>query len=478
MKGSLYVALDYFKNEPNYRFYNISGDSKYSLYLNICFFDNLIDFLYFDGNLKKELCKAIEDDKSSLNDCLKKLLNYYNFNKSSNNLIETIDTVYIYGNIDEIVEFINNNPILEDKKVVIDNFFSFRNDDLYLLLSELSDYSNIYINLKGNSNAVNIEDIIKTVDIIDNMTNLVKRFDFSQIEQIMYVYDLVRDRIYVKEKSGESRNNSRDLTSVLLGDKIVCLGFSNIFDAIMQKLNIKSRIYILNPTENGKFKHARNVVYVNDDKYNINGIFFFDTTWDCKKDDNKFLESYQYFAVNKLNIDCMNEFNNLKDEEFFNFNMYRADEIVQLIIHGRYNEIPNNYFKAVNNLSKFIDDGLVILSNVNNNYYENRLNNDEEYVNYISEKIYYYADLLDQELNYKQLSDILYNVRKIQYYENPSKYAFDIKLIEENAYNYEIESDEFNSYLESKNFKKNIEVIKLAKTLRKVYEKKVNLNKK
>ena len=169
MKGSLYVALDYFKNEPNYRFYNISGDSKYSLYLNICFFDNLIDCLYFDGNLKKELCKAIEDDKSSLNDCLKKLLNYYNFNKSSNNLIETIDTVYIYGNIDEIVEFINNNPILEDKKVVIDNFFSFRNDDLYLLLSELSDYSNIYINLKGNSNAVNIEDIIKTVDIIDNM---------------------------------------------------------------------------------------------------------------------------------------------------------------------------------------------------------------------------------------------------------------------------------------------------------------------
>ena len=67
----------------------------------------------------------------------------------------------------------------------------------------------------------------------------IKKLHLSPLETVLYVYDLVRERKYQEEGANECHTKSRDLTSVLLGDKIVCAGFVNLFNTILEKLDIK-----------------------------------------------------------------------------------------------------------------------------------------------------------------------------------------------------------------------------------------------
>lgn len=93
----------------------------------------------------------------------------------------------------------------------------------------------------------------------------------------MYVYDIVKYRIYNKDE--DNYLNNRDLDKVTSGNTIVCSGFSNLFNAILMSLDIKA-MPLISKTAN----HQRSIVYVNDSKYDIDGIYVFDPTWDCRKE--------------------------------------------------------------------------------------------------------------------------------------------------------------------------------------------------
>ena len=177
--------------------------------------------------------------------------------------------------------------------------------------------------------------------------------------------------------------------------------------------------------------HARNVVYLNDDKYAKNGVYFFATTWDCKKDDNNiFLYSYKYFANTK---ELFNEYdfeNNLIDITFYNFSINKAWEVGEFLIDDRYKDIPNNYITAINKISKIIDDGQLKLPNIFNNMPETLVQNKDN-IYFIINKIYDYTELLNQQIDLKKILKAFYNVRRCQYSENPKKYPFDIQTFKE-----------------------------------------------
>ena len=43
----------------------------------------------------------------------------------------------------------------------------------------------------------------------------------------------------------------------------------------------------------------RTIALINDLKYNINGFYIFDPTWDCKRDENNsHLSGYKFFGKN------------------------------------------------------------------------------------------------------------------------------------------------------------------------------------
>ena len=194
-------------------------------------------------------------------------------------------------------------PIILYNKIVDENIYNL--NDYPTIKEQYKHNSNIYFYIEGNTQPISITEFEKTYNIINNIVSKINKLNLSQLEQIMYVYDLVRDRVYTKELITEPPYISRDLTSVLLGNRIVCVGFTKIFNQILQNLGITSKkehLINLNPNESN---HVRNIVYIKDKKYNIEGYYIFDLTLDCKdrEFDNSYLNSYRYFAKTKKEID-------------------------------------------------------------------------------------------------------------------------------------------------------------------------------
>lgn len=258
----------------------------------------------------KEIIRECDNYYSELNDKLdakeKELINK---NKkdllSGKNVYYEADCIHIFGTYDEIITFLDNNIELTNKKIVIEKV-SYKEND-YEAIKKLSKYKNINVKADHDIGCISIEQYLEVYEKINLIKKGIKKYNLSPIEQLMYTYDIVRDRVYVEENDYESSQVSRSLSSILTGDKIVCAGFANIFDEIAKQLGFKSMVYTL---QFGEEYHARNMVYVKDEKYNINGIYFFDPTWDCKKENNDYLKSYKFFARTKSEMDVIHKSSN------------------------------------------------------------------------------------------------------------------------------------------------------------------------
>lgn len=154
-------------------------------------------------------------------------------------------------------------------------------------LNELNN-PNITISYQDTTRDLNIKELYNLSLLIDEVAKKINKYNLSPLEKIVYVYDYVKKREY---HECEDKTNSRDLDKVINGENIVCVGYSNLFNAILKSLNISCI-----PLISIKAKHQRSLVYVKDDKYNINGIYAFDPTWDSKKT-KAYIDNYNYFAM-------------------------------------------------------------------------------------------------------------------------------------------------------------------------------------
>ena len=415
-------------------------------------------------------------------------------NKDDNfyqNFINNIEYVKIIGDFETVKTYLEKNPILKTKKIILCDAFDLEYDTKYIT-KLFADYNNIYVEIMGNDLPITLEELNKTQTIIRNIVNEIKQYNFSPIEQLMYLYDKVRERMYIREDKNESYTESRDLTKVLTGNKIVCAGYANIIDAIVRMLNFSSfKNYIIH--KNKDVGHVLNAIYVKDDKYSINGIFYFDATWDSKKDNtNNYLYSYKYFAKNKNTIEGYQK--NLYDNvDLSGYSSEMVDTIIEKINKNELRKLNKNIVDTINTLSRLVYGKNLIQSlmrmpeNMVPDFLKCEFNKDE-----IIEKAKYLDTLLNQEIDCDVMLKILYNVRKVEYYKNPNKFAFDINLIFNVIYNSNWLYDEatikllisiFGKDSALENIKKytfnqyyktdtglNMERIRLTKTLRNVYE--------
>ena len=240
---------------------------------------------------------------------------------------------------------------------------------------------------------------------LNEFISYIKSLNLSPIEQIMLVYD--------KTKLFESvgNNNSletRQLPDVIANGKAVCVGFTNFFNECMMRLGFKNcavESYVNNVS------HMHSIVEINDDKYDIHGIYNFDSTFDSL--DINFSDrtiSYAFFGKS------IEEINNLKDER-----ISRGISIVLMRgIDGKYeevsNEIPTRTMNIVNGFfqteesSRFIREHYEELKDKSN---WPSLN--ENYLFQISQLGFKIRGTHNIPLS--TLEEVIKNVRKI---ENPS----------------------------------------------------------
>lgn len=337
-------------------------------------------------------------------------------------LFENIGYIEIDGSFKKVHDYLKINPELKRENILLATPLDLEYTTLLEVKKYLSEFNNVYFNVDGNYEPIKIGDYEKTLNKIQDILAHIKKYNYSPFESALHAYDLVRDKQYKEEDIGEKYTISRDLTSALLDDKIVCGGYANIFKRVLKQLKIPAIIRKLNG--NGETRdHAIVLAYIKDDKYDIEGVYDFDVTADSKKNDNNFFNKYAGFA--KTRAQMMNIYRGKFSDDTF----YLLSTDLVTCFENCYNEygidgILEQLLKPINRLSNLID-GKPLLNIIQ------LINATQTDIEQIIDCLYRYDDFLNNAIYADVFLKILYNVRKNEYYENPSKYPFSVDAFHE-----------------------------------------------
>lgn len=308
----------------------------------------------------------------------------------------------------------------------------------YLINQCLSDSDAHY-----EDNSYTKEDVILVLSYIKNVIETVKQFNLSPLEQVMYVYDLVKNRSFIERAKGEDYIESRDLARILKSDKIVCLGFAVLMKALLDELKIENEIVVLSSI-NSNSGHARNMIVIKDEKYNLDHILFFDATWDSKNSSNgkDNVNKYDCFGKTKFQFDAVDSkkyknnqylplYPNYKDTEFLKtvpFDLVKSKKVFRKIDWKKILEedetISIDFEEKVDMLMNDKDPVMAMIMLHGNKDFEVKL-------------YQFYHKILSRNLPSESFLRCLYTVRRIEHYINPQEYPFDRETILNTAYYYE-----------------------------------------
>lgn len=386
----------------------------------------LSDFLENNEELEKALTNevefSIEYEREPLFESIEKLSELQN---NTSKVIDNIKWVRIAFSNSNIKEYIDSHPYLLNKNIILPTRLTITDyDKASKLLDEYHDYKNhIYVLMDNNSNYVKLEDAYNTILKVKKIAEDTLKLGMSPMEEVMYVYDQVRSRIYKKEEDLKDHYKSCDLTEVLNNDTIVCLGYANIFNAILNYLKIDNHIVSLSQTD-GPFGHSRDIAYIKDDKYGIDGVYYFDPTFDSQKtnNSNNYLNTYRHFAKTKAEMDALDEGKYIDNKfEYYNLNM--GEEVKEIFDTGDYEMLEkNNMVKSINYMSNIVN-GSYLIGRMNllpiSPYYG------QFDKNAILDGLDNILNKFQQPISAETYIDILRNVRKKEYYQDAVTYPYE-----------------------------------------------------
>ena len=430
------------KFQPNYEedvnevFYSCLDDYSLSISLdeNTTLEDALNNKKMLDAHFRNEI-KIIQDfnefeepeEQEENKKRIKKIEKKWKYFR--NNFSKLIDLFEFVSFEDEskIGKYLEEYPKLRDKNIVLGIILDISDYDKLVEIEEKYNdiKEKIYVKMDGNTDYINLDECRKTIMSVKNTAMRIKSLNLSPIETMMYTYDFVRERIYTFEDENQKATASRDLTRVLFGDKIVCVGYTVLFNALLKYMGFEnvneSSLY----SDSTGVGHARTVLYLQDPKYNIDGIYYFDPTWDSRRKDGSksYLSSYKYFA--KTNdyiikqatyLDLKNEIEPLCSDDY--------EEIKELLYERNYTKIiMSSYVKRIQYCSKLIFNERI--KELNDPMSIKNLTNKQ--IEDIVGKIYKIIGHFESEIPAETMIEVYKNVRKIEYYQNPEYFPYDME---------------------------------------------------
>lgn len=155
----------------------------------------------------------------------------------------------------------------------------------------LEEFKQIKAILKKHNSQIEYGDIYNT-DVngftgmratIDYYKSIINEFDLSPYEKLLYVYDLIKSFEY--KENEESPDKPRNIPDIVREGDIVCVGYAIFLKQLLLELGFGAECISLIVYEDGDgYGHVRNLVYLKDDKYNIDGVYSLDATYDSKSE--------------------------------------------------------------------------------------------------------------------------------------------------------------------------------------------------
>lgn len=161
---------------------------------------------------------------------------------------------------------------------------------------------------------------------LNDFITYIKSQNLSPIEQVMVVYD----RAKMFESAGSDTSlEVRQLPDVMANNRAVCAGYTNFFNECMARLGYKNcaiESYI------GNVSHMHSLVEINDDKYDIHGIYNFDPTFDSL--DINFEDRTMSYAFFGRSVEEINHLREQRTQRGISIALMKG-------MDGKYNEVSN-----------------------------------------------------------------------------------------------------------------------------------------
>lgn len=157
-------------------------------------------------------------------------------------------------------------------------------DDEYYLnsIAKTSDLKVAYSN-QTSTNAT-LEEFQAMRQAVDYFKGLIEEANLSPVEKVAYVYDILKTFHYNENQNDKQR--SRELHGIIADGTIVCVGYATFVKELLTELGVKA--ININTTitseDNIVGYHERNLVRIDDEKYNIHSVYALDATWDSERD--------------------------------------------------------------------------------------------------------------------------------------------------------------------------------------------------
>lgn len=332
---------------------------------------------------------------------------YCKYNKLIN---KGIDNITITCNKDNFLKALSLGETIIDKEVIVKSK-DISICDFYELLEKVDrekyDKLNIKIDSIDSSELLSLSTLFKVCNKVKETADKISNLNLSNIEKVMYTYDVVKERVYKECHSNLSQ--SRDIDKVVFGNHIVCVGYARLMKSLLSFYGIKAKVII-----SEKEEHAMCLVYIKDEKYNIDGFLVFDPTSDSRrsKNDNEYIDNYRYFAIP---VSVLNK--SIPVEELMKINVS--------FDHLLYDLVGNNNYDNI-----IIRDNISSLFKLMNDDFDFKINDIDEKEKKKNEYDIFRKRLFKTSICLNDFIAILYNVRRNEYY-NGDIDRFDIEDIRE-----------------------------------------------
>lgn len=230
-------------------------------------------------------------------DNLPKILSYY-VNKCYNNNTRAVRFLIdlenydnfpclskIYLDIKKNVPFYKNCNILINLK---ENILSTKELGILKKFAQMLEIDGINLEFREYAAIWSSEEVFSTYKFLESEVQRVKDLNLSPFETFLCYYNQLTSRIYNQESQTENSLLSRSIIGINNSDKIVCVGYAHWLFALIKRSDNKdmwSMPISLEMFQDMKKQgwHKMNIMYIKDDKYNINGVYYVDACWDSKK---------------------------------------------------------------------------------------------------------------------------------------------------------------------------------------------------
>ena len=153
--------------------------------------------------------------------------------------------------------------------------------DFFIELKEKLKLLDLPLSFKGGyKDDYSLEQLLKTDKALDKFINHINDPSLSPLEKYLIIYTYLANKKYKREDDENEFYKPRDIISIMNSDYIVCEGYGNLMQYLCQNVGITCIPEVINVGNNTSNKHMNNLVYIDDEKYDVHGLYYSDVTWD------------------------------------------------------------------------------------------------------------------------------------------------------------------------------------------------------